>query len=81
MIEREFKVLMYAGAYVNLGFISKGIYASPTPVLYSKDTTMDSLIERINVSRDALGSKFVSESEIENIKKCTLVSVTLIGEF
>lgn len=74
MNETKFKVLMYNGFYVDIRLIEGGIYSSYIPCIYSKDKTIESLIEdgrRVNlimslqesspkVFSDGTWTKFVS---------------------
>lgn len=77
MKETTFKVLIHSGNYVDTNLLWNGIYVSSVPFLYSKDETIESLIERATWSKCMNGNDFLSESYANNLKKCQLVEVSL----
>ena len=82
MEETKFKILMHCGAYVDVNLLEKGIYTTKIPFLYSKDETIDLIIERGKAIKDMMGTQMILEKYFENLKQCQLVEATLlINEF
>jgi len=77
MNETEFKTLMYCGQYVDANLLEKGIYTSSKPFIYSKDETIESMIERGNQLKDMTGFSFVSERYFDSLKQCQLVRILI----
>lgn len=74
--ERTFKVLMYGNIYVDMTVLTDGIYGTVYPKLHDKAFTIQTLIDQITV----VESKFKPDTfkqVFENLRKCTLVEVTL----
>jgi len=44
IMEQKFKILSYAGKYVDVNSLNKGIYATDKPFLYNYSETIESLI-------------------------------------
>lgn len=75
-----FKVLMYKGIYINPNLLHDGIYETERPAMYSLATTIESLEENgREINRFTPMSNIVGESFFENLKKCELVEVSIIG--
>lgn len=74
----KYKVLVYNAfnnkTFVDVNMLTKGIYATPAPVLYHKDDTIENIISR--------AQKTMSEKEFkafeDNILQCRLATTTLI---
>ena len=77
MKETIFKILIHKGEYVDEGLLDKGIYSTSTPRLYSKDTTIEHLVECSKLPRDFNGNQFVSEDYLSNLNTCEMIKVTL----
>jgi hypothetical protein len=77
MIENKFKTLMYCGMYVNVNFLEKGIYTCDTPFIYSKDETIESMVETGKQMKDATGTSFISDKYFDNLRQCELVEIFL----
>ena len=75
MLETEFKTLMQGGKYVNADLLWKGIYICSKPFLYSKDETIEKMIERAEQVKDMVETNFNSDKFIENLQKCELVKI------
>lgn len=73
----KFKVLVYAGNYIDNTLLAKGIYGANIPKLYSLEETIESLIEKAPKAGFFEGQRIVSKSYIENLKKCSLVTVNI----
>lgn len=80
MVKNKFKVLMYCGTYVDINRLSKGLYSTDKPHLYSFDTTIEFLIEAGKMMKDIIGQNFICDNYFENLKKCTLKTFILIPE-
>lgn len=76
MNEKEFKILTHCGIYVDYNLLENGIYSTSKPYLFSKDETIDSLIEKGNLA-NSIGGHF-SDNYFENLKQCVLTNVSLI---
>ena len=70
-----FKTLMYAGHFVNMKLLAKGVYTTDLPTLL-EDETMESLVEKLEDAK-LFGKRLISEDYIANLKKCELITVTL----
>jgi hypothetical protein len=79
MIEKTFKVLMHMGEYVDSNRLYDGIYPTATPRLYSKDVTIESLVEQGRIMKDMTLQSFIQETYFENLMLCELVIVNLTG--
>lgn len=77
MKEKEFKALMHCGEYVDNNLLEKGIYTCSRPFIYSKDETIDSMIETARLVKDMSGVNFISERYFDNLKKCQLVTILI----
>lgn len=77
MKETEFKVLMYCGQYVDANLLEKGIYTCQKPFIYSKDETIETMIERGRVMKDMTGASFASERYFDSLKQCQLVPILI----
>lgn len=75
--ETKFKVLMHCGYYVDANMLHEGIYITNKPFIYSKDETIESMIDRGRLMKDMTGANFISEKYFENLKECELVDVEL----
>jgi hypothetical protein len=82
-VETEFKVLMYKGQYVNSIFLDSGnslflagMYTRETPTLYSKNETIESLIERLK-RLNRLEKTAFSDIYFDNLSKCELVKIII----
>lgn len=78
MNETMFKILMHSGIYVDSNLLEKGIYATCKPILYSKNETIELMIERGKRMKDMTGANFMSEKYFENLRQCELVNVSLL---
>lgn len=76
-----FKILMHCGVYVDSNLLEKGIYSTQKPNLYSKEETIESLIEGGRIMKDMTDTQFISERYFENLKQCQLVNVSLLIGF
>lgn len=72
-VVRSFLVLTYAGIYVDGKMLSKGIYEALTPDLYPKKTTIQHIANAAGFIPD------LPDTYLENLRKCTLSEVVLIG--
>jgi hypothetical protein len=78
MREIKYKILMFNGELVDETKLHDGIYIkSISPTLYSKEETIESLIERTKWMKDASGINFFSDEYFDNLSQCELVDVTL----
>ena len=79
MIEIEFKVLMFAGTYVDYNLLDKGIYTSSTPKIFSKDYTITKIVQHHQSYLRGLPTIFGEGvvNYVENLRKCELVTVYL----
>ena len=75
---KRFKILVYGHIYVNISLLSKGIYETNIPHLYSSETTIELLIESYkNLEKNGYISSDIIKTSIENLSKCRLASVIL----
>lgn len=70
MKETEFKALMYCGQYVDANLLDNGVYVCSKPFIYSKDETIETMIERGRMMKDMTGVSFISEKYFDNLKQC-----------
>ena len=77
MKETEFKALMHCGKYVDANLLEKGIYACTKPFIYSKDETIETMIERGRMMKDMTGASFINEHYFESLKQCQLVPILI----
>lgn len=75
MIETEFKALMHTGAYIDANLLHKGIYSCTKPFIYSKEETIESLVERSKRMKDMSRAAFINETYFKNLQECTLVPI------
>lgn len=80
MKEIEFKVLMHCGQYVDANLLENGIYSCPIPFIYSKDTTIETMIEDGRMMKDMTGASFITERYFDSLKHCQLVSVLIMNK-
>lgn len=78
MKETEFKTLMHLGNYVDSAMLGEGIYGCEKPYIYSKDETIEAIIERVKKVQAHTGYAFMSEAYFENLRKCELVTIKII---
>lgn len=71
------KALTYENMFVNVNLLYDGIYFTNTPELYSKDTTMEELKERIKWTIKIMDHSSFSEAYFENLLKCELTELQL----
>lgn len=76
-VETEFKTLMYNGDYVAVNLSADGIYPTESPVLYSKEDTIESIIERGLRNQKTSPFNFNPDKCIENLRKCKLVPIEI----
>lgn len=77
MRETEFKVLTYCGEYVDVNRLDQGIYITSIPPLYSKEETVESMVDRAEDIQDMIGHWNISEEYFKNLRQCKLVSVII----
>ncbi len=75
MLETEFKALMHCGMYVDANLLQKGIYACDKPFIYSKDETIESMVERGKQMKDMIGESFIGDKYFESLQQCELVKM------
>jgi len=75
MLETEFKALMHCGMYVDANLLQKGIYTCDKPFIYSKDETIESMIERGKQMKDMTGASFIGDKYFESLQQCELVKI------
>ena len=71
----KFKILMFGGQYASIAQLTRGIYSTDIPELYSADVTTASLIEKAEQLQKEMGVNLTGY--IDNIKKCNLVECDL----
>lgn len=76
-IMRSFYVLTCCDQFIDERLLQKGLYATDVPKLYSKETTIDLLIQQGRTVIDMTGNQFISEAYFENLSKCKLTEVQL----
>lgn len=69
-----YKVITYANTFINYDMLGEGIYSTSLPILFSKETTIEYLVETF--------MKFENNSNYgkiftENLLKCELKEITL----
>ena len=77
MLETEFKALMHCGMYVDANLLEKGIYTCDKPFIYSKNETIESMVERGRQMKDIAESSFISDKYFDNLKRCKLVPILI----
>lgn len=77
IVVRSFFVLTYAGQFMDVNMLQQGLYATDVPELYSKDTTIELMIQQGRTITDITGNQFISETYFENLSKCKLTEVQL----
>lgn len=75
MLETEFKALMHCGMYVDVNLLHKGIYTCDKPFIYSKDETIESIVERDKQMKDITGASFIGDKYFESLQQCELVKM------
>jgi hypothetical protein len=73
MLETEFKALMHCGMYVDANLLQKGVYTCDKPFIYSKDETIESMVERGKQMKGAAGASFIGDKYFESLQQCELV--------
>lgn len=74
---RSFYVLTYCGQFIDERLLQNGLYTTSVPKLYSKETTIDLMIQQGRTIVDMTGNQFIEESYFENLSKCELTEVQL----
>ena len=74
-METKFKALMHCGMYVDANLLQKGIYTCEKPFIYSKDETIESMIERGKQMKDMPGSIFIGDKYFESLQQCELMKI------
>jgi len=77
MNETKFKTLMHYQQYVDANLLEKGIYICYKPYIYSKDETIEIMIEQGRKMKNMLGASFIPEKYFENLKQCMLVEIEI----
>jgi hypothetical protein len=75
MLQTEFKALMHCGMYVDANLLQKGIYTCAKPFIYSKDETIESMIQRGKQMKDMTGASFIGDKYFESLQQCELVKI------
>lgn len=75
MSETEFKALLHCGMYVDATLLQKGVYTCDKPFIYSKDETIESMIERGKQMKDITGASFITDKYFESLQQCELVKI------
>lgn len=75
MLETEFKALMHCGMYVDANLLQIGIYTCDKPFIYSKDETIESMVERGKQMKDIKGASFIGNKYFESLQQCELVKM------
>lgn len=81
MKETKFKALMYCGNYIDANLLEKGIYACKKPFLYDLEESIGTLIEKGRKIQDLAGVWHISEEYFNNLEKCQLVEVFIVGSY
>lgn len=77
-MKTTFKVLMFAGAFMDERHLGKGLYATPTPVLHPADESIESMIEKhLQVTQRGTSVHESHKSFMNNLAKCELIEVNL----
>lgn len=77
-MKTTFKVLMFAGAFMDERHLGKGLYETSTPVLHPADETIESMIEKhLQVTQRGTSIHESHKSFMNNLAKCSLVEVNL----
>lgn len=61
--------------YVERNILMEGLYSSATPYLFSKDDTIEKIVQRSQVISEIMK---LPEEYFINLKKCKLVPVKLV---
>lgn len=77
LVVRSFYVLTHCGQFIDERLLQKGLYATSVPKLYSKETTIDLMIQQGRTIVDMTGNQFIEESYFDNLSKCKLTEVQL----
>lgn len=77
IVVKTFYVLTHCGQFIDERLLSQGLYATDVPTLYSKDTTIELMIQHGRRVIDMTGNKFIEEVYFDNLSKCTLKEVNL----
>ena len=77
MLETEFKALMHCGMFVDANLLEKGIYICDKPFIYSKNETVENMVERGRQMQDMTGASFISDKYFDNLQQCELVKIFL----
>lgn len=77
LVVRSFYVLTHCGQFIDERLLHNGLYATNVPTLYSKETTIDLMIQQGRTVVDMAGNSFIQESYFENLSKCKLTEVQL----
>ena len=81
MRETQFKVLMYAGQYVDTNMLEKGIYSTSRPSLYSKNETIEGMEKQCRDLKGVRVDLTISDNWFKNLRECELINVSLVGQF
>lgn len=77
VVVRSFFVLTYAGQFMDTNMLQQGLYATDVPKLYSKETSIELMIQQGRTITDMTGNQFISEAYFENLSKCKPTEVQL----
>ena len=61
--------------YVDATLLQKGVYTCDKPFIYSKDETIESMIERGKQMKDITGASFITDKYFESLQQCELVKI------
>jgi hypothetical protein len=61
--------------YVDANLLQKGIYTCDKPFIYSKDETIESMIERGKQMKDMTGVSFIGDKYFDSLQQCELVKM------
>lgn len=75
--ETEFKALMHCGQYVDANLLEKGIYTCSKPFIYTKDETIETMVERGRMMKDMTEVSFISDKYFDSLKQCQLVPILI----
>jgi hypothetical protein len=76
-VVRSFFVLTYAGQFMDSNLLSSGLYTTDIPKLFSKDTSIELLIQQGKTITDMMGNEFIPSSYFDNLAKCKLTEVVV----
>jgi len=77
-MENEFKVLTYANQYMDANRLHEGLYPCFIPFIYSKDASIDKLLEQAQNIRDKMGVWHINDKYFEMLKQCVLIDYKLV---